>query len=154
MNNICIKNSDRILYFHALSSLNEFSVSTAVLKNETFATSFASFNSYKHLGSRPSNSQATSEFYDAQTDVVFYAMFQRNAVGCWNINKPFTPLTLGIVDQSETTLVSPTDLKIGNGTVYVLSNRLPEYLFGNLEERKNIHILSGKTSEIIPEICQ
>ncbi|CRK87272.1 CLUMA_CG001074, isoform A [Clunio marinus] len=144
------EHGDRTVYFHALASTKEFSVPNTVLKNETFATSNDAYFAYTLLGDRGPKSQSTAEHYDDKTDVIFYTQINRDAVGCWNINKPFTPENQGLVDSDSDALVFPNDLKVDNdGTLYVLSDRMPLFIYGTLKSEYNYRILTGKTSEII-----
>jgi hypothetical protein len=89
--------SDRTVYFHALASNKEFSVPNTVLKNETFATSSDAYHAYTLLGERGprGTSQSTAEFLDETTNVVFYTLINRDAIGCWNANKPYSMETQG-----------------------------------------------------------
>lgn len=146
--NSTTKNSDRTLYFHSLSSTNEFSVENSVLKNETFSSSF---HAYEHLGNRGPDSQSSVEVFDAITDVIFYTRINQNAVGCWNTKKPFSVENQGVVAADNEALVFPNDLRIdGEGNLLVLSNRMPLFLFTELPKgENNYRILMGKTSEII-----
>lgn len=142
--------SERKIYFHALASTKEFSVSNSVLKNETFATSGDSYHAYQFLGERGQKSQSTAEFYDEKTDVIFYTQINRDAIGCWNINKDYTPENQGLVDSDSQTLVFPNDLKVDNdGNLFVLSDKMPLFIYKELEPGYNYRILTGKTSEII-----
>lgn len=142
--------SDRTVYFHALASTKEFSVPNTVLKNETLATSNDAYYAYTLLGDRGPKSQATAEFYDDKTDVIFYTQINRDAIGCWNIKKPYTPENQGLVDSDSDALVFPNDLKVDrDGKLYVLSDRMPLFLYGSLKPEYNYRILTGRTSEII-----
>jgi hypothetical protein len=133
-----------------LASTKEFSVPNTVLKNETFATSGDSYYAYSLLGDRGTKSQSTAEFYDEKTDVIFYTQINRDAIGCWNIKKPYTPENQGLVDSDSHTLVFPNDLKIDDkGNLYVLSDRMPLFIYKNLEPGFNYRILTGKTDEVI-----
>lgn len=141
---------DRTIYFHALASTKEFSVSNTVLKNESFATSSDSYHAYSLLGDRGQKSQSTAEFYDDPTNVLFYTQINRDAIGCWNINKPFTPENQGLVDSDSDALVFPNDLKIDNeGNLYVLSDRMPLFIYSSLKPEYNYRILTGKTKDVI-----
>lgn len=142
--------SDRTVYFHALASTKEFSVPNTVLKNETFATSNDAYYAYTLLGDRGPKSQSTAEFYDDKTGVIFYTQINRDAIGCWNINKPFNPENQGLVDSDSDALVFPNDLKVDNdGNLFVLSDRMPLFIYGTLKPEYNYRILTGKTNEII-----
>lgn len=142
--------SDRTVFFHALASTKEFSVPNTVLKNETFATSGDSYFAYTLLGDRGVKSQSTAEFYDEKTNTIFYTQINRDAIGCWNIAKEFKPENQGLVDSDSHTLVFPNDLKVDSeGTLYVLSDRMPLFIYSSLKPETNYRVLTGKTSEII-----
>lgn len=133
-----------------MASTRQFSVSNTVLKNESFATSHDTYDVYSLVGDRGPYSQSTAEFYDEKTDVIFYTEINRNAVGCWNINKPLKPENQGIVDSDSVTLSFPNDVKVDNdGKLYVLSNRVATFIYGELKPEVNYRVLTGKTSEII-----
>jgi hypothetical protein len=142
--------SDRTLNFHALASTNEFSVSNNVLKNETLSASSEAFHLYKILGNRGENSQSSAEVFDNSTSVVFYTLINKNAIGCYNTKKPFSAENQGIVAVDDELLVFPNDLKIdAQGILFVLSNKMPIYMFSALKNETNYRILMGKTSELI-----
>lgn len=150
--NFCITfwSSDRTLYFHALASTFEFSVSNTVLKNETFCTSPDSFHQYKVLGNRGRNTQSSAEVFDETTGVVFYTQINRDAIGCWNSAKTYTKDNQGLVASDSELLVFPNDLRIDNeGNLLALSNRMPVFMYKKLNEEFNYRIFMGKTSEII-----
>jgi hypothetical protein len=121
------------------------------LKNETFATKPASYFEYKIEGERGPNSQATAEFFDPKTDTIFYTQINRDAISCWNVNKPCTPGNHGLVDSDSNTLVYPNDLKVDrDGNLWVLSDRLPLFWYAQLNANEvNYRVLTGKTNELI-----
>lgn len=139
--------SHRTVYFHALSSNKEFSVPNYILKNETRATSSKSYYEYTYLGSRGSDEHSASEFFDEKTNVLFYTKISKKAIGCWLASKSYMQNTQGSIDS----LAYPTDIKIErNGNLWVLSNRMPVFLYKALSpDQFNYHILFGKASEII-----
>lgn len=142
--------SDRTLYFHALASTSEFSVSNTVLKNETFCLSTDAFRSYKLLGSRGSKSQSSSQVFDRLTGVVFYTQINRDAIGCWNTLKPYTRENQGLVASDGEFLIFPNEVRIDEeGNLLVLSNQLPVFMYDKLSKEFNYRILMGKTTEII-----
>jgi hypothetical protein len=82
--------------------------------------------------------------------VIFYTQINRDAIGCWNIKKPYTPENQGLVDSDSHSLVFPNDLKLDNeGNLYVLSDRMPLFIYKELPQEVNYRILVGKTSEVI-----
>lgn len=142
--------SDRTVYFHALSSLNEFSVPNYVLQNETWSTNPSSYSDYSYLGNRGPNGQSTTEQIDLQSNVMFYTQVNKDSIQCWNTNKIYTQDNQGIVDSDSEKLVFPNDLKIDNGILYVLSDRMPVFLFKQLDRNDiNYRVLIGKVPELI-----
>lgn len=144
-------NSVRTVFFHALASTKEFTVSNAVLKNETHALRSDSYFDYKEIGERGANGQSTAEFFDEMANVLIYTQINKDGIGCWNANTPYTPDTQGIIDSDSDALVFPNDLKIDrNGNVWVLSDRLPAFIYKKLNPNEyNYRILTGKVSELI-----
>lgn len=140
----------RPVYFHALSSTKEFIVSNLVLQNETYATSADSYFDYRLLGDKGMNSQTTASFFDATTGVLFYSQVNKDAIGCWNTNKPFNT-DQGLIDSNSETLVFPNDLKVdAAGNLWVLSDRMPIYLYGQWDDSlMNYRVLTGRTAELI-----
>lgn len=142
--------SERNIYFHALSSLNEFYVPNFVLQNETWSTSPESYNDFHYLGNRGPNGQSTTEQLDPHTNVVFYTQVNKDSIQCWNANTIYTPDNQGLVDSDSEKLVFPNDLKVVDGNLWVLSDRMPVFLFGKLDRNDvNYRILKGPVSELL-----
>ncbi|GAB0089073.1 protein yellow [Sergentomyia squamirostris] len=146
-----LQDGSRTVYFHALSSTKEFAVSNKILQNETYSTGTDAYYEFKLLGDRGQNSQSTSEFYDFNTEVIFYTQVNRDAIGCWNTNKPFNPDNQGLVDSDSEALVFPNDLKVDpSGTLWVLSDRMPAFIYKQLDPTQhNFRILRGSTKQLI-----
>ncbi|KAJ4445282.1 hypothetical protein ANN_07086 [Periplaneta americana] len=125
-------------YFHALSSTNEFAVSTRVLQNKTIATDPHNFEEFKLLGTRGPKTQSSASFFDESTGVVFYTQVNRDGVGCWNSkSKEYSPDYQGLVTSDNETFVFPNDLKVDR------------------EETVNFYIFKGATKEIIKDtVCE
>lgn len=141
----------RQVYFHALSSTKEFEVSNRVLQNETHSTGTDAYFDYKLVGDRGQNGQATAEFFDDDSGVLFYTQVNKDAIGCWNSKKPYNPDTQGLVDSDSDALVFPNDLKIDdNRNLWVLSDRMPTFLFHSLNPKEfNYRVLKGKVDDLI-----
>lgn len=138
------------LYFHPMSSSHEFAVSTKILRNKTIASN--AYHEFKVLGSRGPNSQATAISYDNKTGVLFYTLLNKDAVGCWNPkSKDYSPETNAVIVSDHNTMVFPNDLKVDkNGTLWVLTDRLPEFLFSHLDyDEDNFRILKASTEDVI-----
>ncbi|XP_049839989.1 protein yellow-like [Schistocerca gregaria] len=136
----------RTLYFHPFSSTNEFSVPTRVLHEPGAA--HLHFHDFKLLGSRGPSTQSCASFMDEESGVLFYSLVNKNAVGCWNSKlhpKTYTPETQGMVGQDNVTMVFPNDMKVdANGTLWVLTDRMPLFLYSELDPVEvNFRVLSA-----------
>ncbi|VEN35137.1 unnamed protein product [Callosobruchus maculatus] len=142
---------DRILYFHPMSSFREFRVPTSVVCNETGWA--MTKHAFEVIGqSRGQNGHVSAHWMDRK-GILFYNMVTRDSIGCWDSSKPYKRDNLGVVAQSSETLVFPNDIKIDQEerqSVWVLSNKLPFYLYETLDKDKvNFRIMSAFTDEAI-----
>ncbi|KAH8306708.1 hypothetical protein KR044_007190, partial [Drosophila immigrans] len=139
------------IYFHALASTKEFKVSNRVLQNESHVNGGESYYDFQFVGDRGMNGQSTSEVFDKNTDVIFYTQVNKDAIACWNINRPYTTDNQGLIDSDSHTLVFPNDLKVDqDGSLWVLSDRMPTYLYKELDHSAvNYRILTGKNKDLI-----
>lgn len=146
------EDGNREAYFHSFASLNEFVVSTRVLKNATNAArSYHGERDFKFLGKRQELGQSNMHAFDETTGVVFYSEPNRNAIGCWNTGERFEADKHDIVTKDDRQLVYPSDLTVDDdGYVWVLSNRIPQFVYARLDtEEYNFIVWKGKASEII-----
>lgn len=140
------------LYFHPLSSTMEFSVSTKVLRNETYATSNDIYKEFKILGSRGPNGQSGSAFLDQLTGVLFYALPNLNAVACWKTsNREYTIKSQGRVYMSPIEMVFPNDVKVDDqDRLWVLSDKLHKFMYSTLDKNEiNFRILTAHVKDAI-----
>lgn len=142
----------RTMYFHPLSSINEFSVSTEIIQNKTAASD--SYHEYKLIGSRGPHSQATTSFIDEKSGVMFYTQVNKNGVGCWNSKKfpdDYSINTNTLVVSDNATMVFPNDLKVDrDSNLWVLTDRLPEFIYRNLnKDQINFRVLKAPVSEVV-----
>lgn len=140
------------LYFHPLSSTMEFSVNTTVLHNKSLATRGPIYKEFKIVGSRGPNAQAGVSFLDQLTGVLFYALPNLNAVGCWQTSHGIYTLdTLDRVYTHPTKMVFPSDIKVDDQErIWVLSNRLQEFLYGELFPNSiNFRIFTARVRDAI-----
>lgn len=103
------------------------------------------------LGDRGHQGQSSAEFFDENTDVIFYTQVNKDAIGCWNSRKSYTPENQGLVDSDSDALVFPNDVKVDDQkTLWVLSDRMPLFIYSSLKPNEfNYRILSGHVTEII-----
>lgn len=141
--------AERRLYFHALSSMQEFSVPTQWLRNRTAATDGAAAMAakvYRKHGSRGERGQAGAAFW--ADGVLFYTQPNRNALTCWrpaDANATIGANSLGVVLESSDVMVFPNDVKVdADGGLWVLSDNLQLFTYAELPEDKvNFRILRG-----------
>lgn len=141
-----------MLYFHPLSSTMEFSVNTSILRNKTLATEGSIYKEFKILGSRGPNAQAGASFLDQLTGVLFYALPNLNAVACWKTsNRAYTIKSQGRVYMNPVEMLFPSDIKVDDqDRLWVLSNRLQEFLYGELFPNSvNFRILTAHVKDAI-----
>lgn len=109
------------------------------------------------LGERGPNGQSSASYFDQKSKVMFYTQVNKDSIQCWNADTEYTPDTQGIVDSDADALEFPNDLKIDDdGNLWVLSDRMPRFLFTKLDTNKfNYRILTGKIPEIIKgTVCE
>ncbi|XP_050298512.1 protein yellow [Anthonomus grandis grandis] len=140
------------LFFHPLTSFDEFSVSTRILRDESLASNRSNYHEFKFLGGRGPKSQSGVSFLDKKTGVLFYALINLNAVACWRTTNPaYTMESQGRIYMNNVTMVFPNDIKVdSDGYLWVLSNKLPQFMYSSLDYNDvNFRIMSAKVSEAI-----
>ncbi|KAJ8923289.1 hypothetical protein NQ315_001846 [Exocentrus adspersus] len=141
------------LYFHPVTSFDEFAVSTKVLRDEDLATNLtANFHKFRRLGTRGEKGESGASYLDKKSNVIFFASIHLNAVICWRTtNANYTTTSHSRVFLNNETMVFPSDIKVdANSTLWVLSNRLPVFMYSYLDYTKyNFRILKGKVSDAI-----
>ncbi|XP_045497878.1 protein yellow [Colias croceus] len=138
------------LYFHPMSSYDEFAVSTEYLRNQTVADE--NFNAFKLLGSRGPNAQSSASFVDPKTGVLFYSLVNLNAVACWRTtNKEYIMKNQGRIYMDDEKMIYPTDIKVDyNENLWVLSNRMPIWMYGQLDPNDvNFRVFSAPVLKAI-----
>ncbi|EFN88455.1 Protein yellow [Harpegnathos saltator] len=138
------------LYYHPLSSGMEFSVSTRFLRDPQRASTAETSHEFQTLGSRGPNGQSSVSFLDPKTGILFYALTNMNTIACWKPQQKFTVQQQGYVYADNVTMIFPNDLKIDrNGNLWVLSDRLPIFMYSQLDLHDyNFRILMGSTEEL------
>lgn len=148
----------RLLYFHSLSSQNEFYVPTAALRNATLRAGdlierFVALNDSRCA--RHDTCQATAMGMDVN-GVMYYNLVTKGAVGCWNSNRDYGPVTQGVLSggPASAALSFPNDLKVDKAypvqRVWTLSNGLHKYLYGKVDPGQiNYRITMAYTDDIV-----
>lgn len=140
----------RTAYFHAMASQRERSVSTAILRNATLATRAYHEADFKTIGNRGPNSQTTMHAVHPESRVMFGAMVGSSALSCWNTRKELSPKTLGIVAKDALKFMYPSDLKIEKDNVWIMTNRLPMFIYSTLNpEEVNFRLYRVKVQDAI-----
>lgn len=145
------ENGYRTMFFHAFSSTKEFCVSTELLRNYTHIDKTEAFHDFKLLGDRGERTQSSASYYDPKTSVLFYTQINRDGVGCWNSNKPYTPENNPLLFSNSTLFEFLNDLKVDDeDTLWFLSDKLPRFLYKSLDPNDiNFRIFSIKTTDAI-----
>jgi len=120
-------------FFHALSSQSQFKVNTFVLQNENEGKE-SNFSAYSLVGDKGENSQTSANFIEVDSGVMFYTQVNKDAIYCWNTNKPFVNENLVEVASDAETLVFANDLKVDyEKRLWVLTDKLPVFLIKGLK---------------------
>ncbi|XP_044272822.1 L-dopachrome tautomerase yellow-f2-like [Tribolium madens] len=129
----------RDAYFHSMAGVNLYKVSTRILKNEELATRSYHGSDFKIVGNKGELSQTSSSDLHQSKGVLFLGLVNQNALGCWNINKPLSDISL--VQRSDEKMIYPSDVKIVEDKIVVLTNTMPVFLYGTLDyDRTNFRV--------------
>lgn len=154
----------RRLYFHSLSSHNEFYVATATLRNATLRPGdviehFAALDGPRCT--RHQSCQSSGMAMDAR-GVMYYNLVTRGAVGCWNSNGgAYGPRTQGVLAGGgpAAPMSFPNDLKVDKEPaqrVWMLSNGLHKYLYGKPDpDAVNVRVMVAYTDAVVKgTVCE
>ncbi|CAH2064589.1 unnamed protein product, partial [Iphiclides podalirius] len=140
----------RTAYFHPLISIEEFSVSTCVLKNRTASQDSRFWTMFSKVGDRGEDSQCTMHGYHAGTHVVFFAEIGRDSVSCWNTGRVLRPSNVAILAQDRQAMSYPSDLHVTGDEVWVMANTLPRFGYSRLDVNEyNFFVYRGNVRELI-----
>ncbi|XP_018803087.1 PREDICTED: L-dopachrome tautomerase yellow-f2-like [Bactrocera latifrons] len=124
----------RTVYFHPMASNSEFVVDSSVLQNEANAARSDHGNDFRPLGNRGENHRSTMHSCDQKSGIIFYAEIERNGIGCWNTNKPFSAQNHGTVAQDAQRMIYPSDLTIDDeGNIWMMTNSMPIFIYSTLD---------------------
>jgi len=121
---------DRLLFFHPLASHREFAVSTAVIKNKENVEN--SYQLFVALNERGKDSHSTAETM-TEDGIMFFNLIDQNAVGCWNWANPYSPEYHAIIAKDDVGLVFPSDVRVRDGMIWIMSDRMPVHLESTLD---------------------
>ncbi|CAK9831395.1 Protein yellow [Anthophora retusa] len=149
------KDGYKILYFHAMSGVTEFSVSTEVLQDSTLAKS-KDYYAFHVEGHKGPCTQGPTSLIDTVTGIDYFAQVLRNGIACWDTNVELNPDTFVLAAEDNATLVFPNDLSIDRSTnmLYVLSDNLPQFLFSQYDMKKRNFFLTAASLDILTHICK
>ncbi|XP_076273289.1 L-dopachrome tautomerase yellow-f2-like isoform X1 [Rhynchophorus ferrugineus] len=120
----------RDMYFHSMAGTHIYKVSTKVLRNETLSTRSYHANDFTNIGDRGPKSQTSMADIHKASGIMFLGLVNKNAVACWNTQKGLK--TISIVHKDDSKMVYPSDVKVSGDQVFVLTNRMPVFLYGKL----------------------
>ncbi|KYQ52168.1 Protein yellow [Trachymyrmex zeteki] len=149
--------NERTLFFHPISSFREFAVSTSVFRDKRTADS--NTEKFMPVGKpRAKDYGHSSGSVIDKNGVMFFNMATRDSVWCWDTRKEYIPQNLGVIGTSNESLVFPNDIKVdheSDQSVWILSNRLPMYLYGTLNSASiNYRVFKANIKEAIRDtVC-
>ncbi|KAK4874586.1 hypothetical protein RN001_013946 [Aquatica leii] len=137
-----VVNEDREVYYCPISSLHLYSISTAVLKNESSSNNNRDFpGEVRDVGLKSSQSDG---IIMTNHGVLFYGLLGDNSIAQWNSTTSFTKsqkILSRDVNYIQWTNAFTIDT---NGTLTVLSNTLQKFVHGPLDiSRYNFWLLSA-----------
>ncbi len=145
----------RTLYFAGLASNYQFSVSTRYLQDRNLAANTTVLlEAYRFLGTRGPNMQTTAHMMDPDTGIDFYALPNRNAIGCWNSNlfpNNYSPDTNVILANDDVTMIFPIDIIVDDSdNVWFLTDRLAVSLSRGLNANDvNMRLFSANIRDAV-----
>ncbi|KAF2886010.1 hypothetical protein ILUMI_20163 [Ignelater luminosus] len=141
----------RDVYFHSLAGIHLFNVSTKILRDRELATrSYHGDDDFKVVANRGEGAQTSSSDLHQPSGVLFLALVNQNALGCWNINKAPRIENFDIVYKDDQNFIYPADIKIYEDDVIVLSNTLPVQVYSRLNyDKVNFRVLIFKVADVV-----
>ncbi|XP_027849694.2 protein yellow-like [Aphis gossypii] len=151
----------RVLYFHSLSSNNEFYVPTASLRNGTLSEGDIIEHFFaldESRCARHQSCQSSGMAMDAK-GVMYYNLVTAGKVGCWHTERPFGSVTQGLLSSGPTPISFPNDLKVDKEPaqrVWMLSNSLHKYMYGKTDPNQiNYRIMVAYTDDVVKgTVCE
>lgn len=145
----------KTLYFHAMSGITEFSVSTEVLQDDIMNKS-RNYYAFHIEGNKGPKTQGPSSLIDQNTGIDYFTQVNRNGIACWDTSVKLNPDTFIHIAQDNTSLVFPNDLSIDESCnmLYVLSNNLPQLLFARFDGNQPNFFLTGAKLDHLTSLCK
>ncbi|CAD1469723.1 unnamed protein product, partial [Heterotrigona itama] len=145
----------KTLYFHAMSGITEFSVSTEVLQDSTLKKS-SSYDAFRVEGEKGPLTQGPTSVIDAGTGINYFTQVSKNGIACWDTSVELNPNTFILAAQDNTTMVFPNDLSIdrATNTLYVLSDNLPQHIFSHLDSKKRNFFVTAVNLDSLTQACK
>nr|XP_034190763.1 protein yellow-like [Osmia lignaria] len=145
----------KTLYFHAMSGITEFSVSTEVLQDDTLKRS-SDYHTFHVEGKKGARSQGPTSLIDTKTGIDYFTQVSKNGVACWDTSVPLDEDSFVLVAQDNTTLVFPQDISIDPlfNMLYVLSDNLPQLMFSNYDPKTRNFFLTAADLDSLTPACK
>lgn len=130
---------NRTLYFHAMSGIHEFSVSTDVLKDDTLQKSSDYYN-FHVVGNKGLLTQGPSSIIDPETCINYFTQVNKNGIACWNTKTKLTQETFSKYypfKYSRSSFVRSYTQKLVNGRNHLSSFWGPLYVSEIFNKHRN-----------------
>lgn len=100
------------------------------------------------VGNRGENSQTSSADIHMDSGIMFLGLVNQNALACWNTATSLHDISL--VQKDDRKMIYPCDVKVYKDKVYMLTNTMPEFLYGQLDYNEvNFRIWSNYVDEAV-----
>jgi len=138
----------RTIYFHSMAGNHIYSVSTRILTNRELATRSYHENDFKVEIDRGQGSQTSASDLHKPSGILFLALVNQNALGCWNTHKAPKLENFDIVHRDDQKFIYPSDIKVYGDKVIVLTNTMPVFLYSQLNyDQTNFRIWTASVNE-------
>ena len=145
----------KTLYFHSMSGITEFSVSSEVLQDSTLKKA-SDYYAFHVEGVKGPQTQGPSSLIHETTGIDYFTQVNMNGIACWDTSEHLNPDTFKLVAQDNTTMVFPNDLSIDQSTnkLYVLSDNLPQFLFSRYNLKQRNFFLTAANLDSLTPLCK
>ena len=138
---------ERFLLFHPLASHTEFAVPLKILRNKDAVDK--SYHDFIVLGERGDKAHSTAETL-TEDGIMVYSLIDQNAIGCWNSDLPYNEKNHAVIAKDDVELVFPSDVRVKDGILWVISDRMPVHLIASLDFRDtNFRVFFAPIKELV-----
>ncbi|KAK0084553.1 hypothetical protein PV325_006807 [Microctonus aethiopoides] len=146
----------KTLFFHSISGIHEFAVSTYLLKNQVALADRLFYRQFQVVGNRGLNTQATSSILDVQSGIMYMTQINKNAIACWDTHSKLSSRTFYTVAQDDEKLSYTNDiiLEPKSRNVYILSDKVPILIFSKFNLNETNFYVHAASLDSLKSACK